>query len=76
MTTQNTAHEQLALRCASAGYDPCKALENAMNELQPTEVECVVMLLALLQMRAERAESGAPLRASQTSVRYTRVTSG
>lgn len=58
MTTRNTAYEQLALRCASAGYDPCKALENAMDELQPTEEECVVMLLALLQMRTERAERG------------------
>lgn len=56
MTSRRSPSEELADRCAASGYDPRKALNEAMDELQPTDDECAVMLLQLLQIRARQLE--------------------
>lgn len=57
MTIPRAAANELAHRCAAAGYDPRKALADAIDELQPDDHECTAMLLQLLQIRAGSLES-------------------
>lgn len=57
MTIPRAPANELAHRCAAAGYDPRKALANGIDELQPDDHEYTVMLLQLLHIRAARLES-------------------